>query len=112
MAEDISVDAHVAEVSEVREADLTSEEFVPEFNVVMVTNWKGEVIEVRVEEPMQGFDPEAQAKVAAMTAWVARNLATMLDEEGVHEIDIVMGKKLMVLMPDSDGVRIGITSAV
>ncbi len=112
MAEDISVEVRAAGFSDVKEHELSSTDFVPEFNVVLVTNWKGEIIEARVEEPMQGFDPEAVSKAAAITAWVAKNTASMLGLENVQEIDIVMGDKLMVIMPESGGIRVGIMSAV
>ena len=80
------------------------------FNVVITVGEGGEVLDMRVYEPIKAFDPEAVAKASALLAGIASFIASQLREGGVREVDIVMNDKLVVMVYDEGRVKVGISS--
>ncbi len=80
------------------------------FNVVITISKKGEVADLKVYEPIKAFDPEAVAKASALLAGIASFIASQLREGGVREIDLVMDDKLVVMIPDGDKMKVGVSA--
>ena len=112
MSEDVGIEGKVMIIDSGKTTDHLKEDITGDFNVVMRISWKGELLSAKVNEPMQAFDPEEVSSAATITAWVSKNLASMLGGESVHEIDIVMNNKFMVILPEKDEIRLAISSAV
>ena len=112
MSEDLGIEEKPIVIEAHKAEQKTWEDVTGDFNVVMKISWKGELLSAKVNEPMQAFDPDEISSATTLTAWVSKNLATMLGGEEVHEIDIVMEDKFLVILPEKEGIRVAISSAV
>jgi len=79
------------------------------FNVVITVSKVGEVLDLRVYEPIKAFNPEALAKAVALITGIASFIASQLGEDAIREVDVVMNNKLVVVVNDEDKVKIGIS---
>lgn len=96
---------------EVYHEESPSEEVINKFNAVLIMSRKGELVDVVVNTPLTVGDVEPLSKALALTAALASNIAKYLNGNEVKEIDLVLEKAFVVVLPESTHIRVAISSA-
>ncbi len=81
------------------------------FNLVMLIDRKtGELLDVRINYPTQGIDPELISKLFTFITATGSSIAPHVLEGDVKEIDLIFDNKLVVIINDGEKLRVGISS--
>jgi len=81
-----------------------------EFSIVMDISWTGEIKNLIINDRVKGIDPEKVAKASALVTWAIRGLGSLAGNECIHEVDVLTDKGLIILFPNREGVKVGISA--
>ncbi len=97
---------------EVYQEEISSDEVVSKFNAVLIMSRKGELIDVIINTPLTVGEIEPLSRTLALTVALADNVAKYLSSSEVKEIDLVLEKAFVVVLPENTHIRIAISSSI
>jgi hypothetical protein len=92
------------------EEKLEDIEGLDSFNIVLVLDKSGEILDAKVNTPITGFNPDIASKYFAILSWMVSSTAKLIGDSKPQEIDIVLNDKLIVMLTDGNTIRVGISS--